>query len=107
MARAVEVVIVQAAAGKTRAQQIARLKEWKKHWLGLGAEKVVVHEITVGNIDGGWLFSVHHKSGAAFGAGWDAYLKNSKGFDSAVEKWMKAPMFSIVNYALTFESDEI
>jgi hypothetical protein len=107
MARAVEVAIVQAVDGKTRAQQIARLKEWKKHWLGLGADKVGVQEIAVGNIDGAWIFTVHHKSGAAYGAGYDDYFKNSKGFDSAVEKWMKAPMFRIANYALTFESDEI
>jgi len=107
MARAVEVAIVQAEDGKTRAQQIARLKEWKKHWLGLGADKVIVQEIAVGNMDGSWIFTVHHKSGAAYGAGYDDYFKNSKGFDSAVEKWMKAPMFRIVNFALTFESDEI
>jgi hypothetical protein len=105
MARAVEVAVVQPVAGKTRAQQIARLKEWKKHWLGLGADKVVIHEIAVGNIDGGWIFSVHHKSGAAYGSGWDDYLKNPKNFDSAVDKWMKAPMFNIVSFALTFEAD--
>ena len=31
MARAVEVAILEPVEGKTRAQQIARLKEWKKH----------------------------------------------------------------------------
>ena len=48
MARAIEVAVVEAVEGKTRAQQIARLKEWKKFWLGLGAEKVVVQEVAVG-----------------------------------------------------------
>ena len=56
MARAIEVAILEPVEGKTRAQQIARLKEWKKHWLGLGADKVVVTEIAVGNINGGWIF---------------------------------------------------
>jgi hypothetical protein len=107
MARAIEVAIVQATDGKTRAQQIARLKEWKKHWLGLGADKIIVQEIAVGNIDGSWIFTVHHKSGAAYGAGYDSYLKNPKSFDSAVDKWTKAPMFKITSYALTFESEDI
>ena len=56
MARAIEVAVVEAVEGKTRAQQIARLKEWKKFWLGLGAEKVVVQEVAVGNLNGGWIF---------------------------------------------------
>ena len=107
MARAIEVAIVQAVDGKTGAQQIARLKEWKKHWLGLGAEKIVVTEIAVGNINGGWIFAVHHKNGTAFGATFDTYYKNSKSFDAAVDKWMKTPTLKVVNFAVTFEVDEI
>jgi hypothetical protein len=30
MARAIEVIVVEAVEGKSRAQQIARLKEWKR-----------------------------------------------------------------------------
>ena len=107
MARAIEVAVVEAVEGKTRAQQIARLKEWKKFWLGLGAEKVVVQEVAVGNLNGGWIFSAHHKSGAAYGVGFDDYFKNSKSFDSVVEKWIKTPTLKISSFSLTFEVDEI
>jgi len=107
MARAVEVAILEPVEGKTRAQQIARLKEWKKHWLSIGAEKIVVSEIAVGNINGGWIFAVHHKSGTAYGATFDDYYKNSKSFDSAVDKWMKTPTLKVVNFAVTFEVDDI
>lgn len=107
MARAVEVAILEPVEGKTRAQQIARLKEWKKHWLGLGAEKVVVSEIAVGNLNGGWIFAVHHASGTSYGATFDDYYNNSKRFDSAVEKWMKTPTLKVVNFSVTFEMDDI
>jgi hypothetical protein len=107
MARAIEVAVLEPVEGKTRAQQIARLKEWKKFWLGLGAEKVVVQEVAVGNLNGGWIFSVHHKSGAAYGVGFDDYYKNAKGFDSVVDKWQKTPTLKISSFSLTFEVDEI
>ncbi len=107
MARAVEIAIIEPVEGKTRAQQIARLKEWKKHWLGLGADKVTVSEIAVGNINGGWIFSVHHKTGTAFGATFDTYYKNPKSFDTLVEKWMKTPTLKVVNFAVTFDIDDI
>jgi hypothetical protein len=83
------------------------LKEWKKFWLGLGAEKVVVQEVSVGNLDGGWIVSVHYKSGAAYGGGFDDYYKNSKRFDSIVEKWTKTSTLKILSISLTFEVDEI
>ena len=107
MARAIEVAVLEPVEGKTRAQQIARLKEWKKFWLDLGAEKVVVQEVAVGNLNGGWIFSVHHKSGAAYGVGFDDYYKNAKGFDSVVDKWQKTPTLKISSFSLTFEVDEI
>jgi hypothetical protein len=107
MARAIEVAVVEAVEGKTRAQQIARLKEWKKFWLDLGAEKVVVQEVAVGNLNGGWIFSVHHKSGAAYGVGFDDYFKNTKSFDAVVDKWIKTPTLKISSFSLTFELDEI
>ena len=107
MVRAIEVIVVEAVEGKSRAQQIARLKEWKKFWLGLGAEKVVVQEVSVGNLDGGWIVSVHYKSGAAYGVGFDDYYKNSKRFDSIVEKWTKTSTLKILSISLTFEVDEI
>ena len=107
MARAIEVAVLEPVEGKTRAQQITRLKEWKKFWLGLGAEKVVVQEVAVGNLNGGWIFSVHHKSGAAYGGGFDDYYKNSKRFDSIVEKWTKTSTLKILSISLTFEVDEI
>ena len=44
MARAIETALLNPVDGKTRAQQVARLKEWKKHFLKLGADKVVVKE---------------------------------------------------------------
>jgi hypothetical protein len=107
MARAVEVAILEPVEGKTRAQQIARLKEWKKHWLGLGADEVKVSEIAVGNINGGWIFTVYYKTGTSYGATFDTYYKNSKSYDSLVEKWMKTPTLKVVNFSLTFEIDEI
>lgn len=107
MARAIEVAVVEAVEGKTRAQQVARLKEWKKFWLELGADKVVVQEVAVGNLNGSWIFSVHHKSGAAYGVGFDDYYKNPKSFDSFVDKGRKTPTLKIVSFSLTFEVDEI
>ena len=71
MARVVEISIVQGLDGKTRAQQVARLKEWKKHFLKLGADKVVVKEAGPGNIDGAWIFEIHHKNAAAYGVAID------------------------------------
>ena len=107
MARIVETAYIAPLTGKTRAQQITRLKEWKKFWLSTGAEKVVVHEVGPGNIDAAWAFSIHHKSGAAYGSGIDEYYKNPKGYDAINEKWQKTPVFDIKTFAVTFAMDEI
>ena len=107
MARVVEISIVQGLEGKTRAQQVARLKEWKKHFLAIGAEKITITEIGPGNIDGGWIFSMHHKSGAAFGATYDDYYKSPKSHDDAMARWQKTPVLNFKSYAVTFEVDEI
>jgi len=107
MARTVEVAIVEGLQGKTRAQQIARLKEWKKHWLSEGADKIVISEIGPGTLNPGWIFAVHHKSAAAYGATHDVYFKNPKSYDSLMEKWIKAPVLNVVNFAVTFENDDI
>jgi hypothetical protein len=50
---------------------------------------------------------VHHKSGAAYGVGFDDYYKKSKSFDSVVDKWQKTPTLKISSFSLTFEVDEI
>ena len=107
MARTVEVAIVEGLQGKTRAQQMARLKEWKKHWLSEGADKIVISEVGPRTLNPGWIFAVHHKSGAAYGATLDVYFKNPKSYDSLMEKWIKAPVLNVVNFAVTFENDEI
>jgi len=107
MARVVEISIVQGVEGKTRAQQIARLKEWKKHFLALGVEKITVTEIGPGTIDANWIFSMHHKSGAAFGATYDDYYKNPRSHDEAMVKWQKTPTLKFTSYAVTFEVDDI
>jgi len=107
MARVVEISIVQGVEGKTRAQQIARLKEWKKHFLALGVEKITVTEIGPGTIDANWTFSMHHKTGAAFGATYDDYYKNPRSHDEAMAKWQKTPTLKFTSYAVTFEVDEI
>jgi len=60
-----------------------------------------------GNLNGGWIFAVHHASGTSYGATFDDYYKNSKGFDAAVEKWMKTPTLKVVNFSVTFEMDDI
>ena len=107
MARTVEIALVNPVDGKTRAQQVARLKEWKKHFLTLGAEKITITEIGPGNIDGGWIFSMHHKSGAAFGATYDDYYKSPKSHDDIMAKWQKTPTLKFTGYSLFFEVDEI
>ena len=60
MARVIETALLNPVDGKTRAQQVARLKEWKKHFLAMGADKVVVKESGPGNINGAWIFEIHH-----------------------------------------------
>jgi len=64
MAHVVETAILQAVEGKTRAQQVARLKEWKKHFLAEGADKITVFEVGPGNMNGEWVFTIHHKRAA-------------------------------------------
>jgi hypothetical protein len=103
MAHVVETAVIHGVEGKTRAQQIARLKEWKKHFLAEGVEKVVLHEVGPGNMDGAWILTIHHKSGAAYGATHDSYFKNPKSFDSLMEKWSKTPTIKMASYAVTFE----
>lgn len=107
MARLVEIAVVEGMEGKTRAEQIARLKEWKKHYLAMGAEKIVVSEAGPGNLNGGWIFAIHHKSGAAYGEVLDSYYKNTKSHDEVTESWQKTPTLKFNTYALTFEVDEI
>ena len=107
MAHVVETAILQAVEGKTRAQQVARLKEWKKHFLAEGADKITVFEVGPGNMNGEWVFTIHHKSGAAYGAMHDKYYKNPKSHDSAMEKWTKTPTLKFTSYAVTFEVEEI
>ena len=107
MARTVEIALVNPVDGKTRAQQVARLKEWKKHYLSLGADKVVVKEAGPGNINGAWVFEIHHKSGAALGNMFDAYFKNPKSHDDLMAKWQKTPTLSFAGYSVFFEVDEI
>ena len=103
MAHVVETAIIHGVEGKTRAQQIARLREWKKHFLSEGVEKVVLHEVGPGNMDGSWILTIHHKSGAAYGATHDSYFKNPKSFDSLMEKWSKTPTIRMTSFAVTFE----
>jgi hypothetical protein len=103
MVRVVETALIHGVEGKSRAQQLARLGEWKKYFLGEGVEKVVLHEVGPGNIDGSWILTIHHKSGAAYGATHDAYFKNPKTFDSLMEKWSKTPTIKMVSFAITFE----
>lgn len=107
MARVVETAIINPVEGKTRAQQVARLKEWKKHWLAEGADKVVVKEIGAGNINGAWIFEIHHKSGTAYGGLIDTYYKNPKSYDDVVAKWQKTPTLDISSYAVAFEVEDI
>ena len=106
MAHVVETAIVNGVEGKTRAQQIARLREWKKHFLSEGVEKVVLSEVGPGNMDGVWILAIHHKSGAAYGATHDAYFKNPKSFDSLMEKWSKTPTIKMASFAVTFVVDD-
>jgi hypothetical protein len=107
MARVIETAILNAVEGKTRAQQVARIKEWKKHWLADGADKVVVKELGSGNINGQWIFEIHHKSAATYGSLIDTYYKNPKSFDDIVAKWQKTPTLNIVNFAVAFEVEDI
>jgi hypothetical protein len=107
MAHVVETAILAGVEGKTRAQQIARLKEWKKHFLSMKAEKVLVSEVGPGNMDGEWIFTIHHKSGAAYGATYDSYYKNPKSHDMLMEKWQKTPTLKFTSFAVTFEMDDI
>ena len=107
MARTIETAILNPVEGKTRAQQVARLKEWKKHYLNEGAEKVVVKEAGPGNLGGTWIFEIHHKNAAAYGALVDSYYKNTKSHDEVMAKWQKTPTLNFVSYGVVFEVDEI
>ena len=107
MAHIVETGIIQGVEGTTRAQQISRLQEWKKYFIAEGVEKVLLYEVGPGNMNGEWVFTIHHKSGAAYGAMHDKYYKSPKSHDSAMEKWTKAPTLKFTSYAVTFEVEEI
>lgn len=78
MARCVQVALVVGVEGKTRAEQIARLKEWKQHNLAMGAEKIVVSEVGPGNLNANCIFTIHHKGTSAYGEFIDKYFSNSK-----------------------------
>ena len=107
MARAIETALLNPVDGKTRAQQVVRLKEWKKHFLKLGADKVVVKESGPGNIDGAWIFEIHHKNAAAYGVAIDDYYKSPKSHDDIMAKWQKTPTLKFSGYSLFFEVDDI
>ncbi|MBU6255346.1 MAG: hypothetical protein KGM45_03510 [Actinomycetales bacterium] len=107
MARAIETALLNPVDGKTRAQQVARLKEWKKHFLAMGAEKVVVKESGPGNINGAWIFEIHHKNAGAYGSVIDSYYKSTKSHDEIMAKWQKTPTLNFTGYSLFFEVDEI
>jgi hypothetical protein len=107
MARVIETAVIEGREGKTRAQQIARLKEWKKFYMSQGAEKITVQEVGPGNIEGNWIFTIHHKSAAAYGAIYDNYYKSTKSHDEINAKWQKTPVLNFKTYGLTFEVDEI
>lgn len=107
MARTVEIAILNPVEGKTRAQQIARLKEWKKYFISEGVEKVVAKEAGPGNLGGQWIFEIHHKSAAAYGAAVDTYFKNPKSYDDLMVKWQKSGTFNFASYGIVFEVDEI
>ena len=106
MAHVVETAILQAVEGKTRAQQVARLKEWKKHFLAEGADKITVFEVGPGNMNGAWIMAIHHKSGAALGASYDSYFKNPMAYDSLMETWQKTPTLKMTSFAVTFEIED-
>jgi hypothetical protein len=103
MAHIVETGIIEGVEGTTRAQQIARLQEWKKYFISEGVEKVLLYEVGPGNIDGTWILAIHHKSGAAYGGTIDSYFKNPKSYDNLMEKWQKTPRLKMNSYAVTFE----
>ena len=107
MARTVEIALVEPLEGKTRAQQIARLKEWKKLYLSLGAEKIVITEVGPGNLNAAWIFSIYHKNATAYGKAVDGYYSNSKGPDAASEKWQKTPVLKFNSFTIAFEVDDI
>ena len=107
MAHTIETALLNPVDGKTRAQQVARLKEWKKHFLSLGADKVVVKESGPGNIDGAWIFEIHHKNAAAYGVAIDSYYKSPKSHDDLMAKWLKTPTLNFAGYSLYFVVDEI
>lgn len=103
MARVIEIALIEGVEGKTRAQQIERLKEWKKHYLSQGADKIVIYEAGPGNLNGDWVFEIHHKSGASFGEAFDKYYQNPKSHDDAMEAWQKTPTLKFNSYGVAFE----
>lgn len=103
MARLVEVALVEALEGKTRAEQIARLNEWKVQMLKQGAESITFYECGAGNINANWIFTVHHASAVAFGTVLDTYYQNPKSYDDIMEVWQKTPVLKFNGYSITHE----
>jgi len=100
MAHTLETMVAEGREGKTRAQQLARLKEWKKAALVNGAEKVDIWEVGSGDNVGSWVIAVSHKSATALGASIDGYYKSPAKYDLVSEKWQKSPVFNIKSYSV-------
>ena len=107
MAQALETMVAEGREGKTRAQQIARLKEWKKAALANGAEKVEIWEVGSGDNVGSWTIAVSHKSATDLGASVDSYYKSPAKYDLVSEKWQKSPVFNIKSYSIMYLVDSI
>ncbi len=107
MAHTIETMVVEGMEKKTRAQQIARLKEWKKAALTNGADQVDIWEIGSGDNAGCWLVSVHHKSATALGASMDKYYKAPGKYDLLVEKWQKSPVLNIKSYSILHKMETL
>ncbi len=103
MARLVEVALVEALEGKTRAEQLQRLNEWKKQMLAQGAESITIYEAGAGNINANWIFTITHESAASFGAVLDKYYANPKSYDDLMEVWQKSPVLKFNGYSITHE----
>ena len=103
MAHTIETATVNPVTGKTRAQQLARLNEWKKHFLAEGVDKVIIKEAGAGNLNAAWIFEIHHKSAASYGALVDKYYKNPKSHDELMAKWQKTPTLEFTSFGLFFE----
>lgn len=107
MAHTLQRMVVEGREGKTREQQIARLKKWKKEALAAGASQVDIQEGRAGEYGGCWMVAVHHESAAALGASQDKYYKSPKKYDLAAGKWSKAPTLNIKSYAILHAMEDL